>query len=92
MDKSEQTCSLEVDALHDFDGSRHETDQFSLYQRGSKAFHDPQLAVHAVNNTRLTFLLSVSASVSCTGCHCGVQHMSECKWTILSHLTGFCLV
>jgi len=71
MDKSEQTCSLEVDTLHNFDGSRHETDQFSLYQRGSEAFHDPQLLAHTVNNIRLTFLLSISASITYIGCHCG---------------------
>jgi len=65
-----------VDTLHDFGGSTHKTHQFSLCQRGSKAFHDPQLQTHVVHtgiNMRLTFLLSVSASVSCTGCHCGAH-------------------
>jgi len=67
--------SSKVDTLHDCHVSRHETHQFSLCQRGSEAFHDPQLqthVAHAVTNTRLIFLLLVSASVCYIGCHCGV--------------------
>ena len=67
--------SSKVDTLHDFGGSTHEAHQFSLYQRGSGAFHDPQLftyVVHTVINIRLTFLLSISASITYIGCHCGV--------------------
>jgi len=67
MDKSECFWSYKVDILHDFGGSTRKTHQFSLYQCGSQAFHDPQLythVVHAVINIRLTFLLPISASIT----------------------------
>ena len=76
LDESVSVWRYKVDTLHDYDGSRHETHPFSIYQHGSEAFHDPQLETHAVHtgtNIRPTFLLLISASISYIGCHCGVH-------------------